>query len=145
MSIRSQMDFSIETSRLCSMTVSLSDRFNWSTSHTFTQESSCVLTYEFDDTFAMEHFLTLNIDGKKNNFENSDVMVMIKNIILDDVDVTRYYQNITLPYYHDSNGFGPMGTHIFSTNLGCDGRIDFSFVSPVYQWIRHVYVKSRFQ
>jgi hypothetical protein len=144
MSIRSQIKFYVESSRCCDLNLTIRDAYGQSISHNFSQQSACVLKYEFDDESLVEHFLRLEFSGKTGRLEYAQESVRITKIQLDHLDLTSYFQNIGLQYHHNGNGYGPAQVDKSGLIFGCDGYVKLNFVSPVYKWIRSVYQTSRF-
>jgi hypothetical protein len=63
-----------------------------------------------------------------------DAIINIDNIFLDDIDVTQLVYRLA-QYVHDGNGHETIAVHPFYGDMGCNGRVQMSFESPVYLWL----------
>jgi len=146
MTILSQLRVYVESSHAGDVTLSLKDRYGFSTSHNFLSDTNGVLIYTFDDEHPVEHFLKLEFAGKTGNNDLRTLALHIRAIVLDDLDMTNFFINVGFPYLHNLNGSSNKTiTNKFGRELGCDGTVDISFVTPVYQWVRSIYQDSKFE
>jgi hypothetical protein len=74
--------------------------------------------------------------GSNNSLIESS-QIDIKNIKLDDIDITNvFHSNSDLFYYiHDHNDHSEKLKHKFNMGMGCNGFAEFTFNSPVYTWL----------
>ena len=146
MTICSQLKIYAESSHAADITLSLNDRYGFSTAHNFSSDINGVLIYTFDDEHPLEHFLKLEFTGKTGNNNLRDLTLYIRSMVLDDLDMTRFFINVGFPYSHNLNGSSKkIIVNKFGYELGCDGTVDISFVTPVYQWVRSIYQDSKFE
>ncbi len=72
------------------------------------------------------------IDQAGNIIE--DALIHIGNITIDEIDVTQLVYQLA-QYVHDGNGSKTIAVHPFYGDMGCNGRDQMSFQSPVYLWL----------
>ena len=63
-----------------------------------------------------------------------DALINISNINIDEIDVTQLVYQLS-QYVHDGNGHETIAVHPFYGDMGCNGRVQLSFASPVYLWL----------
>jgi hypothetical protein len=63
-----------------------------------------------------------------------DALINIDNIMLDEINVTQLVYELG-QYVHDGNGHETIAVHRFYGDMGCNGRVQLSFESPVYLWL----------
>ena len=63
-----------------------------------------------------------------------DSTVLIKDIALDDIDLSNIIQNV-VEYHHDFNGTAGATIEKFYGEMGCNGRAVLKFSDPVYLWL----------
>ena len=146
MPILSQLRIYAESSYSVDVVLSLKDRHGFLTSHNFLSDATGTLVYTFDDEHPVEHFLKLEFTGKTGNDDLRNLTLHIRAIVLDDLDMTNFFINVGFPYLHNLNGYSnKIIKNKFGRELGCDGTVDISFVTPVYQWVRSIYQTSKFE
>jgi len=102
-------------------------------------------TVEFEDTDEhTEQCITFTMRGKteqhtivENNDIVSDVYAMIKNITIDEIDVTDLYTEGALCYHHvgsNNKQNGPMIIDEFYGFIGFNGDVKLEFTTPMWQW-----------
>jgi len=72
------------------------------------------------------------VDQSGNIIE--DALIHFGNIMLDEIDVTQLVYQLS-QYVHDGNGSKTIAVHPFYGDMGCNGRVQLSFQSPVYLWL----------
>ena len=72
------------------------------------------------------------VDQSGNIIE--DALIHLGNIMLDEIDVTQLVYQLS-QYVHDGNGHETIAVHPFYGDMGCNGRVQLSFQSPVYLWL----------
>jgi hypothetical protein len=99
--------------------------------------------YTFDDSDdVQQHVMEFVLDGKlpehtvvdeQGNIV-SDVTVTVDNKAFESVTIDGIF-NQTTAYHHDFNGSQePIIDEFFGT-LGCNGRAEFRFTTPIYLWM----------
>jgi len=102
-------------------------------------------TVEFEDTNEhTEQCVTVAMRGKTekhtivtNNEIVSDVYAMIKNITIDEIDVTDLYTEGALCYHHlgsNNKQNGPMIIDEFYGFVGFNGDVKLEFTTPLWKW-----------
>jgi hypothetical protein len=97
--------------------------------------------HEFESTNS-EHILKVILKNKTTEHTViddqgciiEDALINISNIMLDDIDVTQLVYELG-EYVHDGNGQETIAVHRFYGDMGCNGRVQLSFSSPVYVWL----------
>jgi len=72
------------------------------------------------------------VDQSGNIIE--DALIHLGNIMLDEIDVTQLVYQLS-QYVHDGNGSKTIAVYPFYGDMGCNGRVQLSFQSPVYLWL----------
>ena len=72
------------------------------------------------------------VDQSGNIIE--DALIHLGNIMLDEIDMTQLVYQLS-QYVHDGNGSKTIAVHPFYGDMGCNGRVQLSFQSPVYLWL----------
>jgi hypothetical protein len=72
------------------------------------------------------------VDQSGNIIE--DALIHLGNIMLDEINVTQLVYQLS-QYVHDGNGHETIAVHPFYGDMGCNGRVQLSFQSPVYLWL----------
>jgi len=102
-------------------------------------------TVEFEDTNEhTEQCVTVAMRGKTekhtivtNNEIVSDVYAMIKNITIDEIDVTDLYTEGALCYHHlgsNNKQNRPMIIDEFYGFVGFNGDVKLEFTTPLWKW-----------
>jgi len=63
-----------------------------------------------------------------------DALIRIDNISFDGIDIAQLVYQLS-QYVHDGNGSETIAVHPFYGDMGCNGRVQLSFQSPVYLWL----------
>jgi len=100
------------------------------------------IVHEFDDSAEKSRTLSIEISGKepqhtKLNDQGEIVNDLIANIHgfkLDDIELGHMFFE-KCQYHHDFNGTGDATVGPFWGSMGCNGRVEFQFSSPVYLWL----------
>jgi hypothetical protein len=64
----------------------------------------------------------------------SDALIDIENLCLDEINIDNILHSLA-DYVHDGNGSQTIAVHTFYGHLGCNGRVQLKFSSPVYLWL----------
>lgn len=100
------------------------------------------IIHKFDDVEDITHTLTITLSGKlpmhtevddQGNIV-SDLLVNVSQFSLESVPIDHLVWK-NAKYYHDFNGTQNDIVDQFFGDLGCNGRVEFQFVSPVYIWL----------
>lgn len=89
-----------------------------------------------------EHELVFELVGKLPDHTSineageivSDVLVLIKNFTIDDIDISRVFQNLAT-YKHNFNGTKEPVEEAFCGSMGCNGSVTLKFTTPLYIWL----------
>lgn len=100
------------------------------------------VSHDFPDVEGNEFVLSIELAGKNETHTvvddegniTSDVMVTITGFELDGVDITHLVQQ-KARYTHDFNGSQEVTVDQFFGDMGCNGRVEFAWTSPVYVWL----------
>ena len=100
------------------------------------------IVHEFDDADNADHLLTITLSGKLPKHTEvddqgnivSDLLVNVSQFSLESVPIDHVVWRQS-KYYHDFNGTQPSITDEFFGDMGCNGRVEFKFSSPVYIWL----------
>ena len=118
---------------------------NYISSNTFSKGIE-QYTLEFDDTDThTEQCVKLVMRGKTQQHTKiddnanvlSDIYAMIKQIVIDEIDVTDLYTNGNSCYYHtgsNNNKNGPVIVDEFYGFIGFNGNIKLEFSTPMWKW-----------
>lgn len=100
------------------------------------------ISHVFDDVDGEQHVLSIALSDKlpchtkideQGNIE-SDLLVDISQFSLDSVNIDQLVWD-TSRYYHNFNGTQSSTIERFYGSMGCNGRVEFQFTSPVYIWL----------
>ncbi len=64
----------------------------------------------------------------------SDALIDIENVCLDEINIDTMLHALA-DYVHDGNGTKTVAVHPFYGHLGCNGRVELKFSTPVYLWL----------
>jgi hypothetical protein len=103
---------------------------------------SAVVECEFDDSEEHDHVLTFEMQGKLPEHTKiteageilEDRCVTITDIALDDIPLGHMITEVAT-YHHDTNGTTAPVTDSFYGTMGCNGRVEMRFTTPVYLWL----------
>jgi len=100
------------------------------------------VAHQLDDDAQHDHVLSFEMQGKlpehtKINDSGEileDRCVTITNIAFDDIELGHMVSEIAR-YHHDTNGTtAPITEHFYGT-MGCNGRVELRFSTPIYLWL----------
>lgn len=98
--------------------------------------------FEFDDSQERDHVLSFEMQGKipehtKINNEGEiveDRCVIIEDIAFDGIPLRHMITEVA-QYYHDTNGTTGSVVDAFYGTMGCNGRVELRFSTPIYLWL----------
>ena len=98
--------------------------------------------YDFDDTTEQEHVLEFVMEGKlpEHTVIDSagsilqDRCIHLENVAFDDIRLGHMLTAVS-QYYHDHNGTTDPVIDQFYGTMGCNGRVELRFSTPVYLWL----------
>jgi hypothetical protein len=101
-----------------------------------------VIECELDDSEARDHVLSFEMQGKlpehtKINEAGEilrDRCVIITDIAFDDIHLNHMVNEVTL-YHHDTNGSTTPVIEPFYGIMGCNGRAEMRFATPIFLWL----------
>jgi len=97
--------------------------------------------HQFEDVES-EHCLQIVMEGKTANHTTvdpdgaviKDVLIKLDNISFDGIDIRPLMWTNSV-YHHDFNGTGKPTSEDFFGTMGCNGRVELRFTTPVYVWL----------
>ena len=100
------------------------------------------IRYEFDDSTESEHVLIFEMSGKLPEHTTldadgniiDDAVLTISGIAFDDIALEHMSTEVT-KYHHDHNGTTESVTEPFYGVMGCNGRAEMRFTTPIYLWL----------
>ena len=100
------------------------------------------LSHEFDDSTEQQHVLEFYMSGKLAEHTViddtgtilKDSCVHIANISFDDIQLGQLFNEVA-HYHHDHNGTTDPVTQKFYGVMGCNGRAEMRFSTPIYLWL----------
>ena len=100
------------------------------------------IRYEFDDSKESEHVLTFEMSGKRPEQTTldadgniiDDAVLTISGIAFDDIALGHMSTEVA-KYHHDHNGTTESVTETFYDVMGCNGRAEMRFRTPIYLWL----------
>ena len=100
------------------------------------------ISLQINDDVETEHCLTLVMSGKQMDHTKiddqgqilEDRVIEITDVRIDDIEL-GYVFTKTAQYTHDLNGTSDLVAVPFYGTMGCNGRVDFNFTTPVYLWL----------
>jgi hypothetical protein len=100
------------------------------------------IRYEFDDSTESEHVLTFEMSGKLPEDTTldadgniiDDAVLTISSITFDDIQLGHMVTEVST-YHHDTNGTTAPVTDSFYGIMGCNGRVELRFSTPIYLWL----------
>lgn len=100
------------------------------------------IRYPFDDSKESEHVLTFEMSGKLPGHTIldaagniiDDAVLTISSIAFDDIALGHMFTEVT-KYHHDHNGTTESVTEPFYGVMGCNGRAEMRFRTPIYLWL----------
>ena len=102
-------------------------------------------TYHFSHDISdedAEHMLSVELYGKTQEHTvvneageiTQDALLTINNLQLDSIDIGQV-STLLIAYHHDFNGSQPAIVDQFHGAMGCNGRLELKFTTPVYLWL----------
>jgi len=100
------------------------------------------VTHDLDDSTEQEHVLTFHMRGKRPEHTLidptgailQDRCIQIESFSFDDIALGHMFTEVT-EYHHDRNGTIDLVTDRFYGVMGCNGRAELRFTTPVYLWL----------
>lgn len=100
------------------------------------------VTHHFDDGSQAEHVLVFELCGKLPEHTQldqhgsivSDRVITVSDLSFDDIQLDHVISQMSL-YYHDHNGTTPRVAVPFHGTMGCNGRAELRFSTPIYLWL----------
>jgi len=100
------------------------------------------IVHEFDDSAEKSRTLSIEISGKEPQHTKlndqgeivDDLVANIQGFKLDNIELGYVFFE-KCQYHHDFNGTGDAIVDTFWGMMGCNGRVEFQFSSPVYLWL----------
>lgn len=101
-----------------------------------------VVSHDFPDVEGNEYLLEIELSGKNETHTvvdeegniTSDVRVVVTGFELDGVNIDQLLFEKSR-YSHDFNGSQPATLDRFFGEMGCNGKVEFSWTAPVYAWL----------
>jgi len=101
-----------------------------------------VVDYEFDDAEERDHVISFEMQGKLPEHTKideageilDDRCVTITDIAFDDIQLGHMVTEVA-EYHHDTNGSTDAMTDSFYGTMGCNGRVEMRFTTPIYLWL----------
>lgn len=87
--------------------------------------------YTFDDSKTETHNVQIKMSGKKN----PDSLIFLNNLQFDRYKIEPIMLQKFAQYSHNFNGNGKDVTDMYTSIMGCNGTIDFTFSTPLYKWL----------
>jgi hypothetical protein len=105
-------------------------------------DTAQAVVHEFDDDVEREHCVEFEMSGKLSDHtqvtESGEIVedrtILITDVTIDDIELGYLFNQIT-QYHHDRNGTVDPVIDNFYGVMGCNGRAEFKFSSPVYLWL----------
>lgn len=63
-----------------------------------------------------------------------DLLVQVKDLSFDGIRIDQLCYDLA-EYHHDFNGTGQQHTEKFFGTMGCNGRVEMRFRTPIYLWL----------
>jgi hypothetical protein len=100
------------------------------------------MIHEFDDAIEKEHVVEFEMSGKLPDHtritESGEIVedrtISITDVTIDDIELGYLFTQVS-QYHHDLNGTADPVIDKFYGVMGCNGRVEFRFFSPVYLWL----------
>ena len=121
------------------LTVRLDDKIIYNKSP---EEDLEKITWSFNDTDESEHLLCFEMSGKCAEHTKisesgeilQDRLIKITDVAFDDIILGQMFNELA-EYHHDFNGYGDPTVGKFYGEMGCNGRVELKFTTPIYIWI----------
>jgi hypothetical protein len=103
---------------------------------------SAAVVYEFDDAEERDHVLSFEMQGKLPEHTKineageilKDRSITITDIAFDDIQLGHMFTEVA-HYHHNTNGTTDAVIDKFHGTMGCNGRVDLRFTTPIYLWL----------
>ena len=100
------------------------------------------ISYSFDDSVETEHLLSFEMSGKlpehttisESGEITQDRLIKISDVAFDDIVLGQVFIE-SAKYRHDYNGTGNFVEEKFYGEMGCNGRVEMRFTTPIYLWL----------
>ena len=104
--------------------------------------NSVVVEHEFDDSQEQEHTLVFELQNKLPEHTQinaageilEDRCIAITDVSFDSITLGHMLTEVA-SYYHDTNGTTDSITEPFYGVMGCNGRVEMRFSTPIYLWL----------
>jgi hypothetical protein len=111
----------------------------------FDGEVSCekhTLTHQFNDDDEAEHVLEIEMSGKLPEHTKisesgeilDDRVITVRDLTFDGIALGHLFYEVS-KYHHDFNGTGDPTVEDFFGTMGCNGRVELRFTTPIYLWL----------
>jgi len=98
--------------------------------------------HDFDDRVEQQHVLEFHMRGKLPEHTIIDVTGMIvadrciniADLSFDEIKLGHMFTEVA-QYFHDHNGTTDPVTESFYGVMGCNGRVEMRFSTPIYLWL----------
>jgi hypothetical protein len=112
---------------------------------TTAQQKIQTIVYDIDEDPA-DHELKLVMSGKNskhtvvdtNGQITSDVFFIINRLEFEELDMKEVFCQGYKGYTHSFNSAQPEFLDEFYGIIGCNGRIEFKFSTPIYLWLHNI-------
>lgn len=121
------------------LTVTLDDSVIYDKSPTEVPEK---IIHQFDDSIDGDHVLRFEMSEKLSEHttisDNGEILqdrvIKITDVAFDDIVLGHVFTEIS-QYCHDHNGTSDPVTEKFYGTMGCNGRVEVKFSTPIYIWL----------
>jgi len=103
---------------------------------------SAQIEHEFSDSEELDHVLSFEMRGKLPEHTTigvtgdilQDRFITITNVAFDNIELGHMFTQIA-QYHHNHNDTTEPVTHKFYGVMGCNGRVEMRFTTPIYLWL----------
>lgn len=103
---------------------------------------SVTVRHDLADADDADHVLSFELQGKlpEHTAVNErgeilqDRLVLIQDLAFDDIALGYMFTELA-QYHHDTNGTTDSQVDQFHGIMGCNGRVDLKFSTPIYLWL----------
>lgn len=100
------------------------------------------VTHQFDDSQDQSYTLIFEMQGKQPEHTQisatgeilQDRCITVSDFAFDDIQLGHTMTEIS-QYHHDTNGTTDAVIDTFHSVMGCNGRVEIKFSTPVYLWL----------
>ena len=101
-----------------------------------------LVNHDFDDSEESDHLLVFELSGKlpeHTEVNDAGEIVLDRCVIIEDIEFDKislgHMVTEIAQYHHDTNGStGPLIDQFFGI-MGCNGRVEIRFSTPIYLWL----------